>query len=909
MYATFVYVELRSSGDLVQPVLGLPARIHLADSLNLAAALPLALGVAAITGLLVYVLIFRPLRHAPPVTRLVASVGLMLTLQAIAVLRFGTANRPLTTVLPAEPITLLGVVVPRDRLYLAAIVVVLSAVFAGALRWTRLGLAVRAVGDDERSASVVGWSPSLVGAASWAAASMVAALAGILAAPVTGLNPSTTTLLVVPALAAAAVGRMTSFGVTVAAGLALGMLQSEITKFQATFDWVPQVGLKDGLPLLVIVVAVAAGGTRLSGRGEDRDRWLPHARRPRHALAFAASCAVVGAIGAGVLPGPYRGGLVVSMIGAFVCLSLVVLVGFVGQLSLVQLGVAGVAGFTLTELTNKVGVPFPIAPVLAAATAGAVGVLLGLPSLRVRGLQLAIVSLAAAVALDELVFANASLTGGLAGRHVPRPRLFGLDLGAGASPSEPRVAFAVVVACVLGISVLLVANLRRSATGRHLLAVRADENAAAAAGIDVASAKLRACAVASVIAGIGGALAAYQHERVSFESFGVFVSLAYLAAASIGGIASVGGALIGALLIPGGLAFVTLGETIDIGRYELATTGVLLLLMIVVNPGGLAGLITSCPRRANRVPSSNRPVVVQEPIAGEGEDRAREVVDRGGSVAAEGEHPLLQVREIDVRFGGVHAVRGVSLDVHAGQLLGLIGPNGAGKTALLDAITGLAPATGSVVLDGWRIDALAPHARAWSGVRRTFQEVDMLVDLTVGEQLRAAAERTGWRTLVGDLVRPGAIERAALPALCGLELDSDADVTALLPDDRRLVAIARALAGRPRCLLLDEPAAGMDAAQVAALGRLLQRIADDGTAIVLIEHDVELVFAVCDEVIVLVDGRVLVRGSPDELRADPRVARAFLGDGTPLAAPARSPAAGTIDAAESASRAPEGSPP
>ena len=566
MWAAYVFVELRTDGQV--PFL---------------AALALSGAFAALLGLGVYVLVFRPLRTAPALARVVASVGLLAVLQAAVVLRFGADARPVPAILPARPLSVLGLAVPRDRLYLAALVVAAAAVLWAVYRFTRFGLASRAAAEDQTSAALLGWSPDALAAANWVVASVLAGLAGILVSPITALNPVSYTLLVVPALAAALVGRLSSFGVTVAAALALGMVQSELLRLQERFSWIPRTGAREALPLVVVLVALALGRSGL-GRGTGPQPRLPLALCPRRPVAWAAAGVALAGVGLVALGPAERLGLVNSMIGAVVCLSLVVLTGYVGQISLAQMAFAGVAGFTLSKLADGLGVPFPVAPLLAAAAAAAVGVVVGLPALRLRGLSLAVVTLAGAVAVEELVFKSPAVTGGFAGTRVPEASVLGFDLGlAGARP------FGFLVLAVLAGAGLGVAALRRGPLGRRLLAVRANERAAAAVGVDVVATKLAAFALSAFVAGLGGALLGYGQGQLSFGSFGVFVSLSYLAVAYVGGIASIAGALVGGLLVEGGLAFTVLERAAGLGRYQLLVSGAALVLVAVLRPEGLVG--------------------------------------------------------------------------------------------------------------------------------------------------------------------------------------------------------------------------------------------------------------------------------------------------------------------------------
>jgi branched-chain amino acid transport system permease protein len=571
-YVAYVFVELRTVGDLVLPV----GRVHLGDDVPLVPAFGLSLVVAAAIGLIAYLAVFRPLREAPALAGLVASVGLMATLQALIVLRF-SGGRPVPAILPADPVQVLGAEVPRDRLLLAAIVVAAGVVLWAVYRYTRFGLASRAASDDVTGVALLGRSPDVLAAANWVAASVLAGAAGILVAPVTGLDPVTTTLLVVPALAAALVGRLLSFGATVAAGLTLGMTQSLLLLAQDNWSWIPRSGVREAVPLLVIVVALAAGaGGRLArGEGAGAGRRLPLAPRPRRVAVWAGAGTVMGAAAVLGFTGQDRMAVVTSLIGMLVCLSIVVLTGWSGQISLAQMAFAGVAGFSLSRLATEVGVPFPLAPLLAAVLAAGAGLLVGLPALRARGVSLAVVTLAGAVVVEEAVFKRPTLTGGFGGSRVPAP--------GGLEPSG--AAFGLLVLAVLVVTAVGLASMRTAGAGRRLLAVRANERAAAAVGVDVAATRLGAFALSAFLAGVAGALLGYQQGQLSFGSFGVFVSLAYLAVAYLGGVAGIAGAVVGGLLVPSGVVFTFL----DLGRYQLLVSGLGLMVVTVLAPGGVTG--------------------------------------------------------------------------------------------------------------------------------------------------------------------------------------------------------------------------------------------------------------------------------------------------------------------------------
>ncbi len=591
MYVTYQYAELRDTGDLVLPVVGLPPRIHLTDNPSFALALTVSLVMAALGGLAVYFLIFRPLRHAPPVLTLVASVGLMIALQALAVLQFGSANRFIDSILPRTSFSLFGENVPVDRPLLAGLVATVGVLMWAVSRWTLLGLATRAVAESDEAAAQFGYRPELVAATSWVAASVLGALAGILVAPISVLSPSTYTLFIVPALAAALLGGLSSFGATIVGALLLGMVQSVLLPIQRAVSWLDQPGLRALFPLLFLIAIALTRGQLIPGR----DRVLAPAAAARLPRAESAGRPLrdlyvvvpVGVLALVLLTGPYRLGLERSLAGAVVCLSFVVLTGFAGQLSLAQMSLAGVAGFLLARLQGDLGVPFPLAPLLATGAATIAGLLLGALSRRIRGVDLAVVTLTAGVAFQEMVFANPLITGGLAGSAVPAPSLFGLDLGV-AGDGYPRVEYGLLALAVFVLCAFGVARLRASTSGLRMLAVRSNERAASAVGVDAARTKLLASAISAAIAGFGGCLIGYGQGRLSFDSFGVFASLFFLAIASVGGVMSVRGAVLGGMLAPGGVVFTLLDRLADLAQYQSLLCGVALVVLVVLRPEGLA---------------------------------------------------------------------------------------------------------------------------------------------------------------------------------------------------------------------------------------------------------------------------------------------------------------------------------
>ena len=894
MWGAYVYDELVRSGDLVFPVAVVPHSVSLGEdgSLPFALSFVLALASCSLIGLLVHFAVFRPLRRAPVLARVVASVGVLLTIQALIVLQFTSTPRNVPPILPNEPVSMAGISFSRDRLWLTAVVVLIAVALWAWFRFTRLGLAIRASAENERAVGLARYSPQLLAGTTWVLSSTVVGAVIILSSPTVILNPLTYVLAIVPALAAALIGRLSSIGITVSAALALGVMQS-IVVFQASKTWWPDwavSGLGDAVPFVIIVLALFFVGDALPSRGAVESDPLPEVFRPKMrpqvvvVMVLAAGAAVV------LTSGSYRFGIITSMIITIITLSLVVLTGLVGQISLAQAGIAGTAGFALSKLGDAAGIPFPISPLLAALVATAFGVLVGIPALRIRGAQLAVVTLAGAVALEKFIFRNPSFTE-VAGNPISDPTLFGLNMGVREGRTIARVEFGILVLILMAICAVLVGNLARSATGRRFLAVRSNERAGASIGISIANTKLLAFGIASFMAGLGGSFIGYSRGQLSADSFTVLVGLSFMAFAYLGGITSVSGAVIGGTFAPLGIGFVVLDRNLELGTAYGLLAGIGLVLTAIFNPEGIAGANRKnfeklkarlAARAATMVADANDPDAAAS--------APPHAVEPSGSVS---EPPLrdrpsfddapvvLAVDELTVRYGGLKAVDEVSLRVREGEIVGLIGPNGAGKTTMIDALTGFVPSEGRIVFDSRELTSELPYQRARMGLSRTWQSLELFGDLSVRENAQVAQERASIRSVLADFVNParpvdlGRVDAAL--GLVGLASDADARPGDLPLGRQKLVGVARALASSPRVMLADEPAAGLDTAESRTLGREIVDIAEGGVSILLVDHDMGLVLEVCDYIYVLDFGQIIAEGTPADIRANEAVIDAYLG--------------------------------
>ena len=608
-----------SRGSTSSPGTGpnIPVTVSLGDSMADFPAAVLALLMACLIGLLAHLLVFRPLRNAPALGKVIGAVGIMLYLQSVASLNFGGEARenpgflPGTSGLNAFVEDFLGLGnLPHLIIWMAGCALVMGAAVWALLEFTRFGLATRAADENEKGASLLGFSPQVLAGVNWVLSAFLAGVTGLLVIGLSSLSVDRFTLYVIPALAAALVGNLTSIPLAVLGGFLLGMFQSAMVEVSDQSWWpdsLPVDGVREFIPLLAIVLVLFLRGDRLPVRGSIIQRRQPMALASKRAWVGVLVGLMLVAILSNIFTAQWEVALTTSLVAGMIMLSSVVLIGFLGQISLAQTALAGVAAYTAIRFASDgtlgpfdlvavdgPGWPAPVAFVLGVAAAVIVGLLVGLPALRIRGVQLAIVTIAAVGPIGDLLLRNTSVFSEAAGATmpVPKPNWFGVDVSA-TDPVTNRTdywhftAFAVLAFVLLGLGVV---NLRRGATGRRFLAVRANERAAAAAGINVARTKLLGFGIASALAGIGGIFQAYRLGGVAIESYSLFAGLAILAFAYLGGITSVWGAIIGGLMVGGGLASQTIGNfaDADFNAYLSIIGAIGLILTAILNPEGIA---------------------------------------------------------------------------------------------------------------------------------------------------------------------------------------------------------------------------------------------------------------------------------------------------------------------------------
>jgi sulfate-transporting ATPase len=698
----------------------------------------------------------------------------------------------------------------------------------------------------------------------WALGSGIAAVAGILVVPIITLQVTAMTALILAALAAALVGDFRSFPIATAAGFAIGIGQALVGRYA------DQEGLGASLPFLVIIVVLVLRGRSLPLRDHFLQQ-LPMVGTGRVNWAWTLfGCGAVVFVMV-TKEAKWIDAITVSLGVSIVLLSIVVLTGYAGQLSLAQYSIAGFGAYVAGRLVAVYDIPFLLGLVAGVAATIPLGLIFGLPAVRTRGINLAIVTLGLGSTIELMLFKNRSYTGGVQGTQVGNPDLFGYDIGSINHPER----YGIFVLAMTMVAVVAVANVRRGRSGRRLIAVRTNERAAAALGINVMVAKLFAFSFASAIAALGGIVLAFRLSSISYSSFSNFNSITYVGLALFGGVGQLLGAFVGSTLATAGINQEVIETTWDgVGKWIQLISGVGILLTLIVYKDGVAAQWVKMSRAIKKTRKWSRPYTID----------LADVSDKRADVEHQSKVPAktLTVEGMTVRYGAVVAVDDVSFRLEPGIVTGLIGPNGAGKTSLIDAVSGFASADGKVRLDDVDLSKQPAVKRARAGIARSFQSLELFEDSTVFENLSVAADPQDFRSYLLDLIWPvnPPFPPAVVRAVTEFDLDEDLhrDVQDLSYGKRRLLAIARAVAMHPSVLLLDEPAAGLSSSESMELARVVRRLANDwGMAILVVEHDMNFVMGVCDQVIVLDFGKLISAGSPEHVRSDPAVIAAYLG--------------------------------
>jgi ABC-type branched-subunit amino acid transport system ATPase component/ABC-type branched-subunit amino acid transport system permease subunit len=738
--------------------------------------------------------------------------------------------------------------------------------------------------DNPELLDLGGTSPAVVRRWAWIIGSSFAVLAGVLLAPTLSLDATVLTLLVVQAFGAAAIGWFSSLPLTYIGGLVVGIAASVATKYVVTSS-AALAGLPASIPFIVLFLVLV-----FTPRSKLAERRIS---RPTPALAYAAPARVqiagAAALGAVLVAVPHLVNAAqlpywsdgVTQVILF--LSLGLLVRTSGQVSLCQAAFAAIGATTMGHLTAGFGLPWGVALLLAGLTAVPVGAFIAIPASRLPGVFLALATFGFGVTMQQMgyplwiMFGSSSL-----GQAVNRPSFAQGDV----AYYYLALAFAVAAA-------LLLMWLVRSRLGRLLKGMADSPVALATQGTSVVVTRVLVFCISAFLAAISGALFGGVVHTVTSTDFSAFSSLTLLALL---------------VIIPGrepwyafgaGFALVVIPSWISTGAtvsdwlnvlFGVAAVQVALgfaprnerLHRLLDHIGGRRAPAAAGPAAPALVPAA--PALA--PAAGAPRVPAAKAAANGDGPRAPALQPGLDLAHITVRYGGHVALNDVSLTAPVGRITGLIGPNGAGKTTLFNVASGLVrPAAGTLRLHGADLGALDPAARARRGLGRTFQKMELFDSLTVRENVSlgreaALAGRRPWRHLAETGIQQRSRGEAAEQALklAGITGLAGRPVAALSTGQRRLVELARCLAGQFDVLLLDEPSSGLDGTETARFGEILTRVvAERGAGILLVEHDMALVMSVCDYVHVLDFGTKIFAGTTAAVSSSEEVRAAYLG--------------------------------
>lgn len=845
--------------------------------------LPIAILCGAAFGGVTELLVVRRLFYQPRLLLFVATLGVS---QLIIYLGFQLPepkNRGAQLQYPElirfdKPWSIGPVDIRGDQLSVLIVVPLVCALLAYLLTRTKFGLSVRAAADNPSAASLAGISVKKVSTQVWVLAGVLSSLSAVLFGPLSSEQASAAgnslgPTLLLKALTAGMVGRMQSFPLALAGGIGIGVIET-IIKLNSGSAGSEYVFVFLLLLLLVLVRGAKArdeGGWAMPKlRAANRELAnLPAAKwMTRIVIALMGVAAVVRGLtlDAGADFQKYT----IVLIFMIVALSSTVLTGWAGQLSLGQFAFVGVGVYATGYYGQKL--PYPIALSLGVLWGVAIAIIIGLPALRLKGLNLAIITLGFQLLCTFWLFNVGKLNNG-AGQTM---RLVHGEFIVWNLVSNKKAQYFVCLA-FLGFVAFIVTMFRRSGIGRSVIAVRDNENSAAAFTVSPVRAKLVAFAVSGGIAALAGGLYASVFRQFNTQFVQPEESLRIVSIAVVGGVSSVIGALLGSFIVQGLPAIFEGNDEVN-----LFASSIGMLIIIMYFPGGLISIVQNLrdlaygwiAKRTGYKPKAR----AQRTVVSQLSSRPRE--------ATQGVLPL-KTDDVTVRFFGRAATDKVSITVNPGEVVGLIGTNGAGKTTFMNAVSGFLPATGHIEVFGKRVDNLPGYKRSRLGVGRAFQNAKLFGALTARETVMVALEARSRSLLIPSMLYlpPSPFQEARkrreadeIIDYLGLSRYADSTLAELSTGTRRIVELAALIALDAKLLLLDEPTAGVAQKETEAFGPLIRSIQKElGSSILIIEHDMPMVMSISDRIYCLEAGAVIAEGSPIEVRNDPKVIASYLG--------------------------------
>ncbi|MGD9701000.1 MAG: ATP-binding cassette domain-containing protein [Acidimicrobiia bacterium] len=816
--------------------------------------------------------IARVLGHRQTAWKVVGTVGLILLVQGLGTIKYGPDRIIIQPFLPKgrETFRLFDVNIQYAQVEVAAISVIVVAALYALFRFTRLGIAMRAVVDDPDLVDLQGVNPIAVRRISWIIGSTLAAMSGVLILPFLHLEAIVLTFLVVQTFGAAAIGRFSSIPWTFAGGLLIGVGSSLLTKYE--LDVPILTGLSGGLPFLVLIVVMIVTPKQYLIPPSTSVHRAPLEWHGPRSMRIAAYAVVFGFL---LLVPTFVDFKIIAWTRALtvviVMLSLGLLVRTAGIVSLCTATFSAIGAVAASQFLIGAGIPFIPAVLLAGLVAVPVGALVAIPSIRLTGLFLALATLGFGL-LAERVFYRQSymFSASTSGKKIPRP---------GWADTDTKYYLLVLAFVVLAVA--LVGAINRGRLGRVVLGMSDSSRAVSTLGLSTNLTRVIVFCIGAFMAAVAGALYGGINQLITAEdnyfiAFNSIILIAVLALAPF--------------RVPWYAIFAGLTQLVP--AYISGTDTVHWLNVIF----GFFAVTIALQGGSHPMPAKLRDVF--ERIGGSarrtsriGRHAADIDIDlrRREPQVPDGTIPGLVVSDLTVRFGGLLAVDDVSLRAPMGRITGLIGPNGAGKTTTFNSCSGLnRPTRGQVLLHGEDVSNESPPSRARRGLGRTFQIMELCESLTVADNVALGREsgQAGASVLSQIAAPPSEIRVRDLATnealeLCGIAHLAKVQAGALSTGQRRLVELARCLAGPFDVLLLDEPSSGLDKDETHRFGELLTRVVEKrGCGILLVEHDVSLVMDVCDYIYVLDFGKLIFEGTPQEVASSVDVQAAYLGSET-----------------------------